>query len=67
VLYFRIHKDSKYISLLFFISEHTYLLSTFIAGRSMWLTELIKKRAVHCLIICFLTTSDFTNKKEEFF
>lgn len=66
VLHFRIHKDSKYISLLFFVSEHTYLSSKFMAGTSMWLTELINNRAVQCLTICLLTTSDFTNQKEEF-
>jgi len=36
------------------------------AGTSMWLTELINNRAVQCLTICLLTTSDFTNQKEEF-
>jgi hypothetical protein len=33
----------------------------------MWLTRLITKGAVHCLSICLLTTSDFTNQKGEFF
>lgn len=32
----------------------------------MWLTGLTTKTAVHCLAICLLTNSDFTNQKEEF-